>query len=58
MEREGPDATFAGRDSIEPWPDGAETLVEAWLFGPDWLLTGSTGYLRALRTLHGAPVDP
>jgi TIR domain len=57
MEREGPEATFR-RDSIEPWPDGAETLVQAWLFSQDWLLTGSTGYLRALRTLHGASVDP
>jgi hypothetical protein len=57
LEREGPEETFA-RAALEPIDEQAENLVQAWLFNQDWLLTGSTTYLRALRALRGAPRDP
>jgi hypothetical protein len=57
LEREGSEETYA-REALEPWPEHAENLVEAWLFRQDFLLTGSTRYLRMLRVLRGAPVQP
>lgn len=41
--------------AVEPWPESADTLVAAWLFSEEWLLTGSTRYVRALRALDDVP---
>jgi TIR domain-containing protein len=57
LERGGAEETFAPA-ALEPIDEHAENLVQAWLFSQEWLLTGSTMYLRALRALRGAPLDP
>lgn len=57
MDRVGSEETVV-REALEPWPEHAANLVEAWLFHEAWLLTGSTRYVRILRALHGAPLDP
>lgn len=56
MDSSEPEQTFSAKE-LDPWPEFAEDLVQAFLFSDGWLLTGSTRWLKALRILDGFPPD-